>query len=173
VQILWKEKKKSDNRSNLFVCFLFCTIEALKRQSFKFREAMKTIIPIFILITAFVFPQHIQGQLLSVSGYVKNQLTGQVIENAAIYESISGIGTITNGDGYYRLLLNRGKQNLKISGLGYKSFSAAFTMTSDTIISIELKPENMPSGKIVAGNSQSKDSVDKSESAVPEKKQKQ
>jgi hypothetical protein len=133
---------------------------------------MKIFISFILFFTAFILPQHIQGQLVSVSGYVKNHLSGQAIENATIYESISGIGTISNKDGYYKLLLIRGKQNLKISGLGYESFSSAFTMTSDTIISIELKPMNMPSGKIVAGNRQQKDSAQRAEPAASVKKQK-
>lgn len=130
------------------------------------------MIRFILLLTVFVLPQTIQAQLLSVSGYVKNHFTGQAIENAAIYESISGIGTITNKEGYYRLLLNGGKQNLKISGFGFESVATGFMLTSDTIISVDLMPLNLSSSKVAAGNRHQTDSVEPAEKPVPAKKHK-
>lgn len=120
---------------------------------------MKTFIHFFLFCIVIILPQPGQAQLLSVSGYVKDYLTGQAVESATIYETGSGIGTITNSDGYYRLLLNRGQQNLKISSARFEKFTCSFRLSSDTIISVNLKPENMPA-IIVAGNDQQNDSVD-------------
>ncbi|HDR51342.1 MAG TPA: carboxypeptidase-like regulatory domain-containing protein [Mariniphaga anaerophila] len=120
---------------------------------------MKTFIHFFLFCAVFILPQPGQAQLLSVSGYVKDYLTGQAVENATIYETVSGIGTITNADGYYRLLLNRGQQDLKISSARFEKFTCSFQLSSDTIISVNLKQENMPAA-IVAGNNQQSDSVE-------------
>jgi len=127
---------------------------------------MKILIPFMLFFTAFVLPQSVAGQLMSVSGYVNNQLSGQAMESAAVYESISGIGTITNQEGYYRLLLNRGNQHLKVSSFGYDTVSLKFTMTADTIISFDLKPVNESADKIVAKNRHHKDSAGSVEPSV-------
>lgn len=132
---------------------------------------MRDLIRFIVFLTIVVLPQSIQGQLLSVSGYIKNHISGQAIESAAIYESVSGIGTITNKDGYYRLLLNEGKQKLKISSIGYESVISEFIMKSDTIISIDMKPQNLAT-KVVAGNRQQNDTVDSEGKQSTSKKQK-
>jgi hypothetical protein len=124
---------------------------------------MKTMFRLFFLGVVFIFPHAAQAQLLSLSGYVKNFITGEPIENAAIYEASSGIGTITNSDGYYKLLLQKGEQNLKITSAGNESFKTSFTMLADTIVSVELKPQNFSENSVVAGNKLEKDSVSEQE----------
>lgn len=131
---------------------------------------MKIFIQIIFLGIVFIFPQPAQGQLLSVSGQVKNFISGQVVANATVYESVSGIGTITNSEGYYRLLLNRGQQNLRISSNGYEIYNSSFTLVADTIISVELKPQNLTDTKIVAGNKFKKDSTDNAEKEEPSRR---
>jgi len=118
---------------------------------------------LFFLGVVILFPQVAEAQLLSLSGYVKNFITGEPIENAAIYETASGIGTITNRDGYYKLLLQKGEQKLKITSAGSESYNATFVMASDTIVSVELKPHNFSKNSIVAGNKIVKDSVSEDE----------
>lgn len=118
---------------------------------------------LFFLGVVFIFPNAAQAQLLSLSGYVKNFITGEPIENAAIYEASSGIGTITNSDGYYKLLLQKGEQNLKITSAGNESFKTSFTMLADTIVSVELKPLDFFENRNVAENKLKKDSVSEQE----------
>jgi hypothetical protein len=124
---------------------------------------MKTMFRLFFLGVVFIFPNAAQAQLLSLSGYVKNFITGEPIENAAIYEASSGIGTITNSDGYYKLLLQKGEQNLKITSAGNESFKTSFTMLADTIVSVELKPLDFFENRNVAENKLKKDSVSEQE----------
>lgn len=131
---------------------------------------MKIFIQIIFLGIVFIFPKPAQGQLLSVSGQVKNFISGQVVANATVYESVSGIGTITNSEGYYRLLLNRGQQNLRISSNGYEIYNSSFTLVADTIISVELKPQNLTDTKIVAGNKIKKDSTENAEKEEPSRR---
>jgi hypothetical protein len=101
---------------------------------------MSAHVVFYLILTIAMLPLTGQAQLLSVTGYVKNQSTGEAKRNAAIFEKNSGIGTITNSDGYYRLLLNPGQRNLEISSAGFNSYSATFNLKSDTIISVELMP---------------------------------
>jgi hypothetical protein len=103
---------------------------------------------IFFLFCIFLFlPSQGQAQLISVSGFVKNQSTGKAKGNATVFESVSGIGTITNSEGYYRLLLNPGQQKLEISSAGFDKYSSTFKLVNDTIISVELVSLNLSQEK--------------------------
>lgn len=111
---------------------------------------MKTIINLLLFgVFAFV-PYAGNAQLVAVSGYVKNYVSDRAVENATIYEAFSGIGTITNSDGYYRLLLKPGKQHLNITSSGFERYSEEFTLRNDTVISVQLIPENFGGNVIVA-----------------------
>lgn len=133
---------------------------------------MKTRFRLFFLGMVFLLPQAAEAQLLSVSGVVRNYISGQPIENATIFEANSGIGTITNSDGYYKLLLQKGDQNLKISSPGLAAYTAVFTMAKDTVVSIDLKPQDFVEKNIVAGNKLNKDSASEVERVVSTRKRK-
>jgi hypothetical protein len=62
---------------------------------------MKIIFPFLILIIA-TLPSAVSAQLISVSGFVYNSLNGDAIKEASIFESSSGIGTITSNNVYYK-----------------------------------------------------------------------
>jgi hypothetical protein len=118
---------------------------------------MKIYLTFIILALLSMVPFAGIGQLVSVSGYVKNGFSGTVLENATVYESISGIGTISNKDGYYRLLLQKGEQNLKISSAGMQPFIVRFTLQSDTIISPDLLPADLQGNRVVEAGKEKKD----------------
>lgn len=133
---------------------------------------MKTMFRLFLLGVVFIFPRAAEAQLLTVSGVVKNYISGQPIENATIYEAISGIGTITNSDGSYKLLLQRGDRSLKISSPGLADFTTVFSMAKDTVISVHLKPQNFSEKNVVAGNKSERDSAIESENVISARKRK-
>ena len=117
---------------------------------------MKTILNFLILFGILIVPEYGQAQLIAVSGYVKNFVSDKVLENVSVYENESGIGTISNNDGYYKLLLKPGKQYLKISSHDFEDFSAKFELKVDTIITVRLKPNNykqleLADGKMIPG----------------------
>lgn len=120
---------------------------------------MRTIAGLFILSGLILFPRFAQAQLLSLSGYVKNFITGKPVENATIYEANTGIGTISNADGYYKLLLQKGKQELKVTSPGCQTYNYSFIMASDTIISVDLKSSNLSEKTVAKGNMLKNDSV--------------
>jgi len=113
-------------------------------------SVMKTIINILLFGVFILFPHAGNAQMISVSGVVKNYVTDRAIENASIYEAFSGIGTISNSDGYYHLLLKPGKQHLNITSPGFEKYSQEFRLTGDTIISLQLIPVNFGEKEIVA-----------------------
>lgn len=111
---------------------------------------MKTIINLLLFGVFILMPHAGNAQLVSVSGYVKNYVSEKAMENAAVYEAFSGIGTITNDSGYYRLLLKPGNQHLNFSSSGFEKYSREFNLAVDTIISVQLIPENFAGKEIVA-----------------------
>jgi hypothetical protein len=113
---------------------------------------MKTILNYFLFLGIILIPEFGHAQLLSVSGYVKNFVSDNAIENATVYENKSGIGTITNNEGFYKLLLKPGNQHLTISNPGFESFTWKFVLSSDTIITISMKPDNFRKLELADGN---------------------
>jgi hypothetical protein len=81
-------------------------------------------------------------QLVLVTGNIINEKTGIAIENVSILESYSGIGTITNMNGYFSLMLNKGKAEIIISHSGFKDFSQKMVLKADTSLTVSLVPLN-------------------------------
>lgn len=111
---------------------------------------MKTLNVLFLFLLCISFPSQGFSQLITLSGFVKDQSTGEMKKNATVYESISGTGTITNSEGYYRLLLSPGQKKLEISCPGYYMNTSAFTLTADTVISPELVPRELTNEKPIS-----------------------
>ena len=120
---------------------------------------MKAQVILFFLFIFCCIPIAGKAQMVSVSGYVKNQTTGVVKKNVTIFESNSGVGTISNNEGYYRLLLNPGELKLQFSSPGFTSVTSVFKMKADTTITVELVPLASPSEKTEGGIEQHKDDV--------------
>ncbi len=113
----------------------------------------------FIFTLLFVLPQFAAAQLYSVSGYVFSNNTDKPVENVTVYESVSGIGTITDSKGYYKLLLQKGNRQLKISCLGNQTQIKTFSLASDTIISVKLNPRDITVNTVAENNKTEKDSI--------------
>jgi len=104
---------------------------------------MKTLLFSPFLILLWIVPSWGRAQLVTVSGYVTHYLTGGALENVTIYDSVSGVGTISDKDGFYKLMLTPGKLNLVFSDPGFISLTERFTTASDTTLTIVLKPEKL------------------------------
>ena len=101
---------------------------------------MKTTITFTVLILLCV-PGLTHAQWITISGYVKHAISDVAIENVSIFEKHSEIGTISNEEGFFKLMLHQGRQNLSFSENGYKTFSENLVLKSDTTLVIHLKPE--------------------------------
>ena len=113
---------------------------------------MKTILNCLLFLGVIIIPDFGYAQIISVSGYVKNFVTDNIIESATVYENRSGIGTITNKEGYYKLLLKPGKQKLTISNPGYEKFTKEFVLSNDTIIAVVMKPDSFKKLELADGD---------------------
>lgn len=102
---------------------------------------MKTYFTLGIFILFLFFPFWSKAQLITISGIVTDGNSGDRIENVNIFESTSNIGTISNYSGFYKLELEAGELDLKISANNFKDYVKKITLRKDTVLAVELIPE--------------------------------
>ena len=101
---------------------------------------MKTMITTSVLLLMCIIPGYAHAQWVTISGYVTHAITGSAIENASVFEKHSEIGTISNKDGFFKLMLHPGHQNISFAEDGFKTISESIVLKSDTSVVITLKP---------------------------------
>lgn len=80
------------------------------------------------------------AQKFTISGYLKDKSTGEVLIGASVYNKNNFEGTTTNAYGFYSLTLPKGNYDMGFSFLGYNLMSQNIDLQSDKKISIELEP---------------------------------
>ena len=69
----------------------------------------------------------------TISGYVTDAASGERLIGAAVYDTISRQGTVTNTAGFYTLTLKSSSAILVASYVGYKSAVRAVANESQTV----------------------------------------
>ncbi|NNC94019.1 MAG: TonB-dependent receptor [Chitinophagales bacterium] len=96
-----------------------------------------------ILLFSFLIFQvsHISAQdRFTISGYIKDELNGEDLPGANIYDESSLKGTVTNEYGFYSITLPQGKYKLIFSYLGYESSSEEVDLNVNIRLNKELGP---------------------------------
>jgi outer membrane cobalamin receptor len=75
----------------------------------------------------------------TVSGYLKDKKTGEVMIGASVFANGTTLGAITNAYGFYSLTLGKGSYDIVYSFIGYKNISQNIDLNEDKIISVELE----------------------------------
>ena len=88
----------------------------------------------------------------TLSGYLRDQHSGEVLIGAHIYDKNSWEGTTTNAYGFYSLTLPAGLHNLKFRFLGYEEKEMELQFDRDRTLNIEMKEAmlTIPEVEIVA-----------------------
>lgn len=107
----------------------------------KLNRIMKLRFILYLLLGAFLIPSFAQAQLISITGKIVDNKSGQFLENANIFESVSNIGTISNENGYFKLQLKKGELNLNVTNNGFKDFSQNLILRKDTMLTVRLEPQ--------------------------------
>jgi len=78
----------------------------------------------------------------TITGYIYDALTGEIISSASIYEIEGMFVSATNSDGYYSLTVpgDREKQVLSYSKVGYNDTLIVVKPKEQTTLSVSLKP---------------------------------
>lgn len=102
---------------------------------------MKTFIITNTFFILCLLPAMSWAQFVTISGFINNSSNGKALENVSIFEANSGIGTITNQNGFYRLILSENQVKLKITNDGFKSIVKELEIKSDTTFVLSLEPK--------------------------------
>ena len=97
---------------------------------------MKTtaIILLIILLPVLLFSQ----KKHTISGYVKEKGTGELLIGVNIYIKGTQTGTVSNNYGFYSLTLPEGKVNLTYSFIGFQPVIKNIDLRHDTMITVYL-----------------------------------
>ncbi|MEO0040780.1 MAG: hypothetical protein RL329_228 [Bacteroidota bacterium] len=82
------------------------------------------------------------NNILTISGIIQSQISGETLIGAIVSDSIHQHGTIANEYGYFSLPVPYGDCMVKISYIGYESQWISLRMERDTTLKVSLKEYN-------------------------------
>lgn len=78
---------------------------------------------------------------LTISGYLTDKKSGELLIGSNVYLFDKSKGTQTNEDGFYSFTMNKGSKRIYYSYLGYEQVVKEIFLQQDTIMNIELDPD--------------------------------
>ena len=84
-----------------------------------------------------------------ISGYLRENLTGEALIGVNVVTGGLGTGTTTNEYGFYSLSLSQGTHDVVFSYLGFGEDSRTFDLQKDTVISIDLHETSLGMREVV------------------------
>ena len=78
------------------------------------------------------------GARFTLSGYLKDKATGEVLIGANIYVKGTAAGAMTNGYGFYSLTLGEGSYPIVFSYMGYREVNRDILMNENTHLTVEM-----------------------------------
>ena len=88
----------------------------------------------------------------TVSGYITDSSSKETLIGATVLDMKSGRGAITNEYGFYSLTLPDGQIEMRTGYVGYKPLTLSFTLSSDTIINIDVRTIEQLDEVTIVGN---------------------
>ena len=85
----------------------------------------------------------------TLSGYVSDSTSGEVLIGATVYVDGTTTGTITNSYGFYSLTLIPGKYNIVYSYIGYKKQAQSFVLRENRRHSTGLAPSELSMNLVI------------------------
>ena len=99
-----------------------------------------------MLLPAFLV---VKAQNHTVSGYISDHSTKEILIGATVIDCISGKGALTNSYGFYSLTLPAGNVKMRFQSVGYSTHDQAFNLTKDTVVNILLSQSALELEEIV------------------------
>jgi hypothetical protein len=110
---------------------------------------IRNCISFLFLILLSLSPVLAQNTKCTVSGYVKEASSGEIMVGATVYIQELKQGTSTNQYGFYSLTVEKGNYTLSCTYIGYDPIDKIIALNADLHINIELKPHAIETEKIV------------------------
>jgi hypothetical protein len=109
----------------------------------------------------------LHAQQHTVSGYVKDARTGEVLPGANVYDGASKKGTSANAYGFYSLTLPRDSARLVYSYVGYRAERRALLLDRDLTLSVDLRPAATLDEVVVSALAQIEETTQMSAVTIP------
>ncbi|MBN1117774.1 MAG: TonB-dependent receptor [Bacteroidales bacterium] len=85
-------------------------------------------------------PEIQKPQRYTISGYITDEKTNEVLIGATLYNKNTGTGTLSNSYGFFSLSLEEGEYNLASSYLGYSLSEKTIQLNKNIVWNINLTP---------------------------------
>jgi hypothetical protein len=96
-----------------------------------------------------IFSSNSFAQEVIVNGYITDKASGEALVGATVFEIDTKAGTSTNKYGFYSLKIRRNQTILLISYVGFKTEKLAFNARQDTLLNIQLTPDDLALDEVV------------------------
>jgi len=127
---------------------------------------MKTL-KLIILFFTFSITHHVLAQSVTMSGYVRDSLSGEVLIGASIYAPKYKIGTQANTYGYYSLTLPKGDSTtIVVSFVGYQSTVYKLLVGNSKSLVFNLRSNTTQLSEVVVNTKNNDDNVQKAQMSV-------
>ena len=109
---------------------------------------MKRLLLLFLLY----LPLSVLAKKPTVSGYVTDVQTGERMIGATVMDLRSGLGTVTNVNGFYSLTLSPDSVMLQAGYVGYEPVTTpVFALNADTLLELTIASTNVLEEVVVEG----------------------
>ncbi len=98
-------------------------------------------------------------ETFTLSGYVKEAGSKELLLGVTIYTTDKSAGTISNDFGYYALQLPAGKHSIIYNFVGYVSVTKEITISGDKVLNVELSSTDNKIGEVVVQASKTQKKV--------------
>lgn len=106
----------------------------------------------------FVF--HAHAQKFTISGYIKEEATGEFTIGANVYVKELLKGTTTNAYGFYSITLDKGTYTLAISSLGFDPIEKNIVLDKDLRLNFSLQSKSITTKEVVVTGERSDKNVE-------------
>jgi hypothetical protein len=134
-----------------------------------YKYGLKNLIAIPILsiiIILISFSEILASNEFTISGYVKDSKTGEVLIGANIYDKDKKNGCRTNSYGFYSLTIPEGIRNLKISYIGYKVQEVKIEIKQNEKLTIELEQNIYSTDEVIVSGIRGNENVKSTEMGI-------
>jgi len=109
------------------------------------------------LLLIFHFSSLLAQEKFTISGYVKDETTGEYLIGANVFFKETLKGITTNQYGFFSLTADKGQHNIVVSFIGYEKKEMNINLTKDTKINFIIKPTGITTDvMIISGEREDK-----------------
>lgn len=133
---------------------------------------MNKILLLLLLLSGplFLFSQDKPAPKFTVSGYVKEQSSGESSIGASVYLKKKGsdqkFGAVTNNYGFFSITVEAGEYELVVTYLGFQDYKKSITLDKNLNINVALQDQGITKDEVVIMGEKSDENIQKSEMSV-------